>query len=60
MLKTMKKKIRLTLDHENLVRRYLLWAYKSTREDFERIERKTTQLIVDEYIRDNASKGTGA
>jgi hypothetical protein len=36
--------------HKNLVRRYLLWAYKTTRESFERIERKTTQLAVDEYI----------
>lgn len=38
--------------HKNLIRRYLLWAYFSTRENFERIERKTTQLIVDEYIFD--------
>ena len=37
-------------DHKALIRRYLLWAYKSTKESFERIERKTTQLIVDEYV----------
>lgn len=36
--------------HQNLIRRYLLWAYKTTRESFERLERKTTQLKVDEYI----------
>ena len=36
--------------HKDLVRRYLIWAYKTTREGFERIERKTTQLVVDEYI----------
>ena len=35
---------------KNLTRRYLIWAYKSTRESYERIERKTTQLIVDGYI----------
>ncbi len=36
--------------HKNLTRRYLIWAYKTTRESFERIERKTTQLKVDEYL----------
>ncbi|MDE2027303.1 MAG: hypothetical protein KGK03_02055 [Candidatus Omnitrophica bacterium] len=41
---------KLKAHHQQLVRRYLLWAYKTTREDFERIERKTTQLLVDEYI----------
>jgi hypothetical protein len=44
------KKARLSPHHQNLVRRYLLWAYKSTRESFERIERRTTQLMVDEYL----------
>ncbi len=42
--------------HQKLVGRYLLWAYKTTRESFERIERKTTQLLVDEYILDYFSK----
>lgn len=37
--------------HIGLYRRYLLWAYKSTRESFERIERKTTQLAVDESLK---------
>lgn len=36
--------------HKNLIRRYLIWAYKTTKESFERIERKTTQLVVDEHI----------
>ena len=36
--------------HKNLIRRYLIWGYKTTKESFERIERKTTQLKVDEYI----------
>ena len=45
------------MNHKNLIRRYLLWAYKSTREAFERIERKTTQLIVDEFILDHLSRG---
>ncbi len=38
------------LEHE-LYRRYLLWAYKTTRESLERIERKTTQLVIDDYLR---------
>ena len=48
--------LQLSSDHRNLIRRYLLWAYKSTKESFERIERKTTQLIVDEYIFDHLTK----
>jgi len=52
----MKIKEQLSLDHRNLIRRYLLWAFKSTKESFERIERKTTQLKVDEYIFDHLSK----
>ena len=54
VIMTMKKQ--LTLGQKNLVRRYLIWAYKSTKESFERIERKTTQLIVDEFILDHLSK----
>jgi len=46
----MKKKAQISQSHKSLIRRYLLWAYKTTKEEFERIERKTTQLIVDEYI----------
>jgi len=36
--------------HKDLIRRYLLWFFKTTKESFERIERKTTQLMVDEYV----------
>ena len=46
----MSKASRLSLSHQGLIRRYLLWAYKTTREGFERIERKTTQLQVDKYL----------
>ncbi len=35
---------------QELYTRYLLWAYKTTREAFERIERKTTQIVIDEHI----------
>jgi len=46
----MKTHRQLSQEHKNLIRRYLLWAYKSTKESFERIERKTTQLLIDEYL----------
>jgi len=36
--------------HKDLIRRYLLWSFKTTKESFERIERKTTQLMVDGYV----------
>lgn len=42
--------MKISTSHKDLLRRYLLWAYKTTKESFERIERKTTQLMVDEYI----------
>jgi len=51
----MKNKTSFSQTHKALVRRYLLWAYKTTKESFERIERKTTQLMVDEYIAKRAS-----
>ena len=40
----------MTQAHRDLIRRYLLWLFKTTKESFERIERKTTQLMVDEYV----------
>ena len=46
----MAKKILQTQTHKDLIRRYLLWFFKTTKEAFERIERKTTQLMVDEYV----------
>jgi len=50
----MTKKIVLSCAHKALIFRYLLWAYKTTKESFERIERKTTQLMVDEYMAQRA------
>jgi len=35
---------------KHLVRRYLLWCYKMTKEELERIDRKFTQLEVDRYV----------
>ncbi len=44
------KKQKITPLEKKLVRRYLLWCYKTTREDLERIDRKFTQLIVDYFV----------
>jgi hypothetical protein len=43
----------MTQDHKALIRRYLLWFFKTTKESLERIERKTTQLTVDKYVFDH-------
>ena len=42
--------MKLSSDHKALIRRYLTWAYKSTKESFDRLERKTTQLVADGHI----------
>ncbi len=34
----------------NLIRRYLLWCYKTTQEELDRIDRKFTQLKVDRLV----------
>lgn len=38
------------LDRRCLKGRYLLWLYKTTREELERIERKFTQLEIDNFL----------
>ena len=37
-------------DRKNLKLRYLTWLYKTTKEELDRIERKFTQLEVDNFI----------
>lgn len=37
-------------DEKNLKERYLIWLYKTTKETFDRYERKFTQLEIDESI----------
>jgi len=41
---------KLTQDEKNLIRRYLIWCYKTTKEDLDRIDRYFTQLLVDDAI----------
>lgn len=37
-------------DALNLKKRYLIWLYKATKEDLDRVERKFTQLDVDKLL----------
>lgn len=41
---------KLSSDEKNLIRRYLLWCYKTTKEDLDRIDRYYTQLSVDAFV----------
>jgi len=36
--------------YRGLLRRYLLWMYKTTKDELDRIDRKFTQLDVDRFI----------
>ncbi len=40
----------------NLVRRYLIWCYKTTKEDLDRIDRYFTQAIVDDFLLEELNK----
>ncbi|HPB67438.1 MAG TPA: hypothetical protein PLT76_06350 [Candidatus Omnitrophota bacterium] len=44
------RKRKMTPEERNLYRRYLIWCYKTTKEDLERIDRKFTQLDVDDFL----------
>ncbi len=51
---------KISSSHKDLIARYLTWAYKSTKESFDRLERKTTQLMADEFILAHVSKNKKA
>jgi len=38
------------IEKKNLKRRYLLWLYKAVKEEFDKIERKFTQLEIDKVL----------
>ena len=42
----------LTPNEKNLIRRYLVWCYKTTKEDLDRIDRYYTQIQVDHFMLD--------
>ncbi len=42
--------ISLTQKEQDLIRRYLLWCYKTTKEELDKIDRYFTQAVVDDYL----------
>ncbi len=40
----------LTQKEQGLIRRYLIWCYKTTKEELDRIDRYFTQAAVDDYL----------
>ncbi|MCA9409520.1 MAG: hypothetical protein H6755_05065 [Candidatus Omnitrophica bacterium] len=40
----------------NLIRRYLVWCYKTTKEDLDRIDRYFTQFTVDSHLLESLKK----
>ena len=43
-------------NQKNLIRRYLVWCYKTTKEDLDRIERYYTQIQADHFVLDKLIK----
>ena len=54
----MPKQEKLSSEHHALIQRYLTWAYKSTKESYDRLERKSTQLLADGFILDHIRANT--
>jgi len=54
----MAKKALLTQRERDLLRRYLVWCYKTTKEELDRIDRYFTQLTVDGFVLDSLRKGS--
>ena len=42
--------LRLSSQEKALIRRYLVWCYKTTKEELDRVDRKFTQLKTDGHI----------
>jgi len=52
----MVKKPKLTKREKDLIRRYLIWCYKTTKEELDKIDRYFTQLKADAYVLLNLRK----
>ena len=46
----MPARFKLTKNERDLIRRYLVWCYKTTKESLDRVDRKFTQLKVDCFV----------
>jgi len=59
-LKNQKRKHGLSkFDYQSLNRRYLLWMYKMTKDELDRIDRKYTQIDIDHTIAEYFFKLSG-
>ncbi len=50
---------KISPNERRLMKRYLIWCYKTTKEDLDRVDRKFTQLIVDNFLLNDISKNRG-
>ncbi len=50
----------MTQKEKDLLRRYLIWCYKTTKESLDRVDRYFTQLHVDRFVLDELKKVKGA
>ena len=46
----MTERKRLTQNEKHLIRRYLIWCYKTTKEELDKVDRYFTQLKVDDLV----------
>ena len=46
----MPKKTQLTKKEKDLIRRYLIWCYKTTKEELDKVDRYFTQLKADDFV----------
>jgi len=52
----MRRKIKASQKEEDLIRRYLIWCYKTTKENLDRLDRYFTQAKVDRVVLDFLKK----
>jgi len=52
----MVEKKRMSVEEKRLIRRYLIWCYKTTKEELDRIDRYFTQMKADEVILSELNK----
>jgi len=48
--------LKLNSKKKDLIRRYLIWCYKTTKEDLDRIDRYFTQNIADDFLLDQLTR----
>jgi len=46
----MANRIKLTKKEKNLIRRYFIWCYKTTKEEVDKVDRYFTQLKADTFV----------